>query len=180
MSHGIDYSVKTSKKAKRLRIVVNCDANVSVVTPQGFDIHKIDGFVAQKAEWIRKKILFFKSRTKIDNTKDFAQTGYYSCNARAKKLVKNRVDHFNKLYNLEFNRISIKKQSTKWGSCSGKKNLNFNYKILFLPSHLADYLVVHELCHLKEMNHSHKFWKLVEKTIPDYKKRKKELQNLAL
>lgn len=87
----------------------------------------------------------------------------------ARKIVKNKIEHFNSFYNFSFNRISIKNQKLRWGSCSKKGNLNFNYRIIFLPQPLSDYLIAHELCHLGEFNHSRKFWNLVEKTVPNYK-----------
>ena len=99
---------------------------------------------------------------------------------RALWLAENRIGYFNSFYNFEINRITIKKQKTRWGSCSKKRNLNFNYKIVFLPQRLADYLVVHELCHLGEMNHSRNFWKLVAKTIPDYSKLNKQLKRAVI
>ena len=86
-----------------------------------------------------------------------------------------RVDHFNTTYKFKFNRINIKNQKTRWGSCSNKGNLNFNYKIVLLPERLADYIIVHELCHLKELNHSKKFWNLVAKAMPDYPQIRDEL-----
>lgn len=76
----------------------------------------------------------------------------------------------------EFNRISIRNQKTRWGSCSSKNNLNFNFRIVFLPKHLAEYLVIHEFCHLKEMNHSKDFWKLVKTFDPMYKRHQKEIR----
>lgn len=85
----------------------------------------------------------------------------------ARRFIENRIGYFNKFYNFEINRIAIKNTSTRWGSCSSKKNLNFNYKIIYLKPALADYLLVHELCHLKELNHSKRFWTLISKTIPD-------------
>jgi len=94
----------------------------------------------------------------------------------AREIVKQKLNDFNNIYGFTYNRVSIKNQRTKWGSCSSKGNLNFNYKIVFLPEHLANYLIVHELCHLKELSHSKSFWLLVEKTIPDYKILKKELK----
>jgi predicted metal-dependent hydrolase len=94
----------------------------------------------------------------------------------ARRFVENRIDYFNNFYNFEINRIAIKNQSTRWGSCSSKGNLNFNYKIIYLRPVLADYLLVHELCHLGELNHSKRFWDLVSKTIPDYVKINKELR----
>ena len=95
---------------------------------------------------------------------------------QARRFVENRISYFNKFYNFQINRVAIKNQSTRWGSCSSKGNLNFNYKIIYLKPVLADYLIVHELCHLGELNHSKKFWALVFKTIPEYAKINKELR----
>lgn len=97
----------------------------------------------------------------------------------ARAFVTERVMHWNSFYNFEINRIAIRNQKTCWGSCSEHKNLNFNYKLLFLPEHLADYIVVHELCHLAELNHSPRFWNLVAQTLPDYKVHRKELQKVT-
>ena len=94
----------------------------------------------------------------------------------ARIFVENRINYFNKFYKFEINRIAIKNTTTRWGSCSSKKNLNFNYKIIYLRPDLADYLIVHELCHLGEFNHSKRFNALVSKTIPDYEKVDKELR----
>jgi predicted metal-dependent hydrolase len=95
---------------------------------------------------------------------------------QARGFIENRINYFNKFYGFEINRIAIKNTRTRWGSCSSKGNLNFNYKIIYLKPALADYLLVHELCHLGELNHSKKFWALVAKTIPDYNKINKELK----
>ena len=98
----------------------------------------------------------------------------------ARILVENRLSVFNKFYKFNINRIAIKNTTTRWGSCSSKKNLNFNYKIIYLKPHLADYLIVHELCHLGELNHSKRFWALVSQTIPDYVKISKELKGVHI
>ncbi|MCX6723419.1 MAG: M48 family metallopeptidase [Candidatus Staskawiczbacteria bacterium] len=95
---------------------------------------------------------------------------------QARIFVENRLSYFNKFYKFEINRIAIKNTSRRWGSCSSKKNLNFNYKIIYLKPELADYLIVHELCHLGQLNHSKKFWALVCKAIPNYVKINKELR----
>ncbi|MCU0660293.1 MAG: M48 family metallopeptidase [Candidatus Pacebacteria bacterium] len=87
---------------------------------------------------------------------------------------------FNKVYKFKFNKVSIKNQKTRWGSCSKRGNLNFNYKIALLPEKLAEYVVVHELCHLGQFNHSQKFWNLVAKTMPDYLDIKEELKRSGL
>ncbi len=108
--------------------------------------------------------------------------GYYTARdfklykTRAGKLVMGRLEYFNQFYKFKFNRVFIRNQKSRWGSCSSKGNLNFNYKIALLPPALADYLIVHELCHLGEMNHSLRFWQLVSEQIPDYKKLRRELK----
>ena len=76
--------------------------------------------------------------------------------------------------------LAIRNTRSRWGSCSSKGGLNFNYRIIFLPPHLADYLIVHELCHLREMNHSGQFWSLVRQAIPDYIKCRAELMRIKM
>jgi len=98
----------------------------------------------------------------------------------ARSLVETRAAYFNNFYNHSWNKITIRNQKTRWGSCSKKGNLNFNYKIVFLPPHIADYIIVHELCHLEQFNHSQKFWNLVAQTTPNYLEIRKELKKIDL
>jgi hypothetical protein len=94
---------------------------------------------------------------------------------KALKLIKSRVEYFNKFYNFKVGQIRVKNHRSIWGSCSRRGNLNFNYKLLFLPDHLINYVIVHEICHLKEFNHGKNFWALVAKFIPDHKAWRDEL-----
>ncbi|MFT7644622.1 MAG: hypothetical protein ACI9BF_000272 [Candidatus Paceibacteria bacterium] len=94
----------------------------------------------------------------------------------ARELVLERLCHFNKYYQLDWKRVAIRNQRRCWGSCSSLKNLNFNYKIQFLPEHLRDYIIVHELCHLAHLNHGRQFWDLVGELVPDYQALVAELQ----
>ena len=89
-----------------------------------------------------------------------------------------RVEYFAGRHQFTFNRITIRSQETRWGSCSKKGNLNFNYRIALLPPRVADYIIVHELCHLKEFNHSWDFWKQVEDILPDYADTRRELKTI--
>lgn len=94
-------------------------------------------------------------------------------------MLSQRVEELNKIYNFKYNQIRIKNQKTRWASCSKKGNLNFNYRILFLSKDMADYIVAHELCHLKEFNHSKDFWNLVEIAVPDYIVVKNKIKNIS-
>lgn len=96
----------------------------------------------------------------------------------ARSLTLARLVHFNAHYQLQWNRVAIRNQRRCWGSCSSLGNLNFNYKILLLPPHLADYIIVHELCHLKHLHHGKDFWNLVAEQIPDYKERIREIKKI--
>lgn len=108
----------------------------------------------------------------------YSRREYLRAKDIARVLVHQKLTHFNSFYRFEFKRIAIRNQRSRWGSCSKRGNLNFNYKIVFLPDHLADYIIVHELCHLKELNHSPRFWNLVAQTIPDHNQRRKQLREL--
>jgi len=98
----------------------------------------------------------------------------------ARALVLERIAHFNQVYQHPIRRISIRNQRSRWGSCSQKGNLNFNYRVLKLPISLVDYIIVHELCHLREFNHSKRFWNLVGETLPDFEARRHALRKILL
>jgi predicted metal-dependent hydrolase len=94
----------------------------------------------------------------------------------ARALVHARLEHFNAYYGFTYGRVSIRNQKTRWGSCSSKGNLNFSYRIIFLSPAAQDYLIIHELCHLKQFNHSVAFWSLVAEQCPDYQTHHLELK----
>ncbi len=102
---------------------------------------------------------------------------YLKYREHARAIAHSRINFFNQIYNFRVNRITIRNQKTRWGSCSKRGNINFNYKIALLPQELSDYIIVHELCHLGEFNHSKDFWNLVARVIPDYKERRKKLNS---
>lgn len=103
---------------------------------------------------------------------------YLAHKEAARELVLARLAYFNQHYNLVWNRVAIRNQRRCWGSCSSLRNLNFNYKIQFLPPHLRDYIIVHELCHLTHMNHGRDFWTLVAEVMPEYPQYVRELRTI--
>ena len=103
---------------------------------------------------------------------------YMRVRSHARAFVHERLAYFNAHYRLRIGKVFIKNHKSRWGSCSERGNLNFNYKLLYLPPLIADYIIVHELCHLAEFNHSRRFWALVERTIPEHRALKRELRRL--
>ena len=176
----INYELKVNQRARRLILTWHPTGRLVVTVPKlKISQRQIDQLLRAKADWLIKqqqKFLKFKPLLKS------SRIDYLKYQASARSLVLSKLQHFNQLYRFHYGRVAIKNQRTRWGSCSAKKNLNFNYRLIFLPTKLVDYLIVHELCHLAELNHSPKFWQLVAQTMPDYQLRKKELKlfNLRL
>jgi len=108
--------------------------------------------------------------------KSFGRREYKKHREQAREFVLKKVECINKIYNFSFKKISVKNQKTRWGSCSKNKNLNFNYKIIFLSEKLAEYIIAHELCHLQEFNHSRNFWNLLAVAVPDYWECRRDLR----
>jgi len=150
-----------------------------VTVPRNVNEDIIERFILEKSQWIINKLEYFRSISgqifSRDSKKDYAEY-----KIKALILAQKRIEYFNNIYDFKFNKISIKNQKTRWGSCSKKGNLNFNYRIALLPEKLADYIIIHELCHLKELNHSQKFWNLVAEIMPDYLDRRRELKKSGM
>ena len=161
-----------------MRLSVYCGGNFVVTRPMGLSENIVEKFIIQKAAWILSKLEYFK-QFKGSIFRDDREN-YLKHKNGALEFVNERINYLNKMYNFKFNKINIKNQKTRWGSCSKKGNLNFNYKILLLPKRAADYIIVHELCHLKEFSHSWKFWNLVAKAMPNYLDIRKELKRKGL
>lgn len=134
-------------------------------------------FLQSKAAWIlkRRRSMLARPLVRVPSVKE-VRADYLRLRAGARGLVERRIAELNTPYDFSFNRISIRNQKTRWGSCSSRGTLSFNYRIVFLTPELADYLVVHELCHLKEKNHSVRFWRLVGVSVPDYKEKRRVLR----
>lgn len=177
----IEYVLKISSRAKAMRVTVALGGEVSLTVPERlwgrFGGAFAEQMLQSRAGWILAKIEHFKVLQEKVGTgqvvmkklsKKDERVRYLAHKETARKLAEERVQHFNSFYAFTVGRISIKNTSSRWGSCSRRGNLNFNYKIALLPPRHADYIIVHELCHLGQFNHSKKFWALVEKTIPDY------------
>jgi predicted metal-dependent hydrolase len=172
----VEYTLRTSSKTRRLRLTIKHDGVLIVSAPPTMPQGIIEQFILSKSHWVIDKLEYFKQfpdRTILKSSKkDFVK------NKQATLImIKARLVYYNSFYNFRFNNVAIKAQKTRWGSCSKKGNLNFNYQILNLPQHLADYIIIHELCHLAEFNHSNRFWDLVAKTIPDHKSLRHELKS---
>ena len=160
--------VRKSKRAKRMRIAVYCDGNVIAIQPAHIGFDRFLEVLHKKIQWIEEKLKFYQGKEFAITIKHPASE-YLKLRAEAKILISDRIEYFNQFYKFHYEGISIKNQKTRWGSCSRNKNLSFNYRIALLSKELQDYLIVHELCHLKEFNHSKNFWKLVERQIPNYR-----------
>ncbi len=157
-----------------MRLTVRCDGSVVVTAPPGVSLSVVEKMVSGKREWILSKLDLFKS---VDSgaVRKFSRDDYLKHKDRALEIIKERITFYGEIYRCSFNRICVKNQRTRWGSCSKKGNLNFNYKIIFLPEILRDYIIVHEVCHLRELNHSPKFWALVGRVFPNYLELRREL-----
>lgn len=174
----VEYDLRRSKRARHMRLAVYCDGSLVVTAPDSLNFFKIERFILEKAEWVLEKIGIMAKRGGSMTFAGFGKREYKKLKNQALALAEIKVEKFNAAYGFKYDKITIRNQKTRWGSCSKKGNLNFNYKIALLPENLADYVIVHELCHLKEFNHSKNFWSLVSLAIPDYRERRKRIKNL--
>ena len=164
---------------KTVAIQVNSDLSVTVRAPRSASEKDIEEILKKKEAWISKhieKIKKTKERLEAESTEKLTREKVIALAEEALKIIPARVEYFAKVIGVTYGKITIRNQKTRWGSCSSKGNLNFNCLLMLAPPEVLDYVVVHELCHRKQMNHSKAFWLEVEKVLPDYKEARKCLK----
>lgn len=169
MHSEIPYRLIRSER-KSICIQITADG-VVVRASKGLSAAEIDRFVQSKRSWLEGHL----SKIPAPQPK-FTQTEIEELAQNALTVIPDRVRHFAPIVGVTYGRITIRNQRSRWGSCSGKGNLNFNCLLMLTPDHVIDYVVVHELCHRLEMNHSPAFWAQVERVLPDYQKSREWLR----
>lgn len=175
----IEYHLIRSDR-RSIGIEVDREGKVTVRAPYSCEKKRIERFLLEKKNWIRQKVKLQKENAmKRQEKREMpeAEKKYYRNLAR--EVLGARTGYYARKMGVTYGRISIREQKTRWGSCSSAGNLNFNWKLVLMPPELLDYVVVHELAHRKEMNHSPRFWAIVERELPDYCNRREKLKILG-
>lgn len=170
--------IRSSRKT--ISIHINPDATVTVRAPRRASNREIEKFLKEKEAWINKHIKIIeklREQAKSDENLNLTDERIRELADEADKDIPFRVEKYAEIIGVTYGRITIRNQKTRWGSCSQKGNLNFNCLLMLAPEEIRDYVVIHELCHRKEMNHSAKFWEEVKKVCPKYKEYERWLKN---
>lgn len=185
-----EYILKTKKEEILVKIVRSNRRSaglevkgeqVTARVPFRFPQEDVIQMIESHAKWITEKLELARERKKNGTTIHISPEDLTEENiAQMKEKFRQKVETYAKLMGVTYGRITIRNQKTRWGSCSSDGNLNFNFKLFFLPEHLMDYVVVHELAHRIHMNHSKDFWKVVATYCPEYKKCTQELKHIYL
>jgi predicted metal-dependent hydrolase len=170
--YNIPYRVIRSSR-RTISVQIAPSGEVLVRCPRRMSNADIRRFVESKSDWIEKHL---EKRTAAVRLPVFTDEQLQVLARQARQTIPERVAHFAPLVGVTYGRITIRSQHTLWGSCSGKGNLSFNCLLMLTPPEVLDYVVVHELCHRKEMNHSARFWAEVGRVLPDYEIRRKWLR----
>lgn len=167
-----EYNVEVRRsKRKSAAIKITADMQIVVFVPLYVSDNEIERMVISKSKWIDEHML--KVQSTIDERSKLEKITFEQVKEledQAVEYIPKRVKYYAEKENFVYNKITIKNLLSRWGSCSTKGNLNFNCLLMLTPDYVIDYIVVHELCHLREMNHSEKFWAEVEKIMPDYQR----------
>ena len=167
-----------SKKAKRLNISVKPSTGVRVAVPDGLSFQKAEEFVYTKKTWIQKHLVRMKQYEETNRINSIAPDDIDR--AKAKPRLKRRLKYLAEKHGFTYNRVFIRNQKTRWGSCSNKNNIGLNVRTVQLPEELMDYVILHELAHTKIKNHSDDFWSMMNKLVGDGKGKAAKLRESGI
>lgn len=176
-----DYRIIKTRR-KTIGLEISPDLQITVRAPYHLSDVRIREFVESKQTWILKHLAIMQDRQAhapipagVISDKELRHM-----TEEARIIIPERVKYFAKIIGVTYGQITIRHQKTRWGSCSSLGNLNFNCMLMATSPELIDYVVVHELCHRKQMNHSPLFWKEVEEILPDYRNLRSRLREYRL
>ena len=173
----ISYEIIRSKR-KTMSLEIKADGRVVVRAPLRLSMTRIRRFVQEKEVWIAKNLEKIEARREgLEEIPKLSAEKKRCCKKRRAECFRNEFPDYARKIGVDYGKITIRQQKTRWGSCTSEGNLNFNWLLMLAPPEILDYVVVHELCHRKEMNHSAAFWREVEHILPDYRERKKWLKD---
>lgn len=175
----IPYQMIRSAR-KTVAIQIEPDGRVTVRAPYWCSRADADAFVREKRDWIRRKLREQRLRAVArEEAAKNAPDGMLPrprnvkererCIRQAASIFAEKTAHYAEAMGVDYSRITLRQQKTRWGSCSARGSLNFNWKLVFASEPVLDYVIVHELAHRREMNHSPRFWSVVEEAMPDYR-----------
>jgi predicted metal-dependent hydrolase len=171
-------SIKRSARRKTLSLAVYPDRRVVLSVPMRFPESKIELFLSEKRDWIEKKLALFSKITIQRPRLDPALKKTYPFLALEK--FKARIAHYAPLLQVAPKSVAVRNYKSRWGTCKSTGDLIFNWRLILASDEIFDYVVVHELSHLKQFNHSPAFWNTVGSVFPHYKKVRKELKLASL
>lgn len=168
--------IRSARKSMALEI--KQEGRVVARVPKHLPEREIACFIEKHRNWLIKKLALFEKRLSYSIPPAGELTKEE--NSQMQELFSSKVEHYAAVMGVTYGRITIRDQKTRWGSCSSKGNLNFNYRLAYLPEELLDYVVVHELAHRIYMDHSENFWQQVAQYFPDYKNCRKKLKEIPI
>lgn len=178
--YELPYTLVRSSR-KSCAISIDPEGQITVRVPSVISQKEIDHLLVEKRIWIITKYLEAEKQRQnrpVSNLTDVQRIALEKRYiAAAKEYIPKRAAYFVQFTGGSYNRITIRDQKTRWGSCSARGTLSFNWRLMLAPPTIADYVIVHELCHLTHMNHSADFWQKVESVYPDYRTARKWLKD---
>lgn len=172
--HNLDYELRRSKR-KTVSVEITRDLRIIVRAPSRMKLADIEAFLESKRGWIETHYNKLLLTCKQDVQK-LTESEIASLKREARALILPKLERYAERMGVSYSRVAVRLQKTRFGSCSGKGNLNFNALVALMPEDIVDYVIVHELAHLKQMNHSAAFWREVESVIPDYRAKREWLK----
>lgn len=173
---GLEYEIVRSNR-RTISLQVTRDGRVVARCPMRMPLRQIREFVERHADWaVQHRDKAFEQ---LEDRPIFTEKEIRQYRELARRVLTAKTELWAARMGVTYGRIAIRQQATRWGSCSTKGNLNFNWVLVLVPEELQDYVVVHELAHLREMNHSPRFWRVVAEQLPDYAERRKRLKEYA-